>query len=348
LLPFCASGIATLTVLCSNLHKPGPLFIGESLTVFSKRQQRRIGFRVFTDQKIGQIIISSFLFSYVTSQTIDAVLADYLLRLGSLCLTADPYQALFYFFGRGRNGKSAFVNVLTDVLGDFAWQLRPSEITVNRNGDEGEKRTYWNLRGKRLVVGGEAVGQRLNYSMLKKMSGGEPLTGASMRQNAVLINPTWKIVLVTNEKPDIPADPAFKGRVHMIPFRVSFLGREDPDLPQKLKAEYPGIVYKLLRMCPDVLANRLRPPTSVLAETRELFDELDVTGQFVRECLVVGDGFVSRAEMEQAIVAWQSKNQLPDCRDKILSELRAHSSGVKSGRAGKAGTRGYDRVRLTG
>ena len=69
----------------------------------------------------------------------DGSLANYLLRLCALCLTADPYQGLFFLWGRGRNGKGVLIRTLTAILGDgrFAWPLRPSEITVSRFGDDG-------------------------------------------------------------------------------------------------------------------------------------------------------------------------------------------------------------------
>ena len=64
----------------------------------------------------------------------DGALANYLLRLCALCLTATPFQALFFLWGRGRNGKGVLIRTLTAILGEgkFAWPLRPSEITVSK------------------------------------------------------------------------------------------------------------------------------------------------------------------------------------------------------------------------
>src|SRR6266436_4088578 len=76
----------------------------------------------------------------------------YLLRLCSLCLTANPYQGLFFLWGRGRNGKGVLIRTLTAILGDgiMAWPLRPSEVTVSRFGDDVMKRAFSHLKGKRL------------------------------------------------------------------------------------------------------------------------------------------------------------------------------------------------------
>jgi putative DNA primase/helicase len=167
----------------------------------------------------------------------DSALANYLPRLLALCLTAIAYQGLFFLWGKGRNGKGVFIRLLTAILGDgnLAWPLRPSEITVSRFGDDTMKRTFDRMEGKRLVTVNESVGGNLNIAMLKIMSGGDSLTAARMRGNQRAFKPTHKVVLPTNDRPQLPADPAFRGRVHMIPFAADFRGREDNDLERVLR-----------------------------------------------------------------------------------------------------------------
>lgn len=238
----------------------------------------------------------------------DGALANYLLRLCALCLTALPFQALFFLWGRGRNGKGVLIRTLTAILGDgkFAWPLRPSEITVSKFGDEAMKRTFSNLKGKRLVTVTESVAGNLNTSMLKLMSGGDALSGARMRQDQEVFKPTHKVLLPTNDRPQLPADPAFRGRVHMIPFAANFTGREDRTLDNTLQhVELPGILYRLITLCPDVIENGLRPPATVLAETDQLFSELDVTKQFRDDCLDAGtDAETPAVDMEKAVGEW--------------------------------------------
>jgi P4 family phage/plasmid primase-like protien len=238
----------------------------------------------------------------------DGALANYLLRLCALCLTAVPYQALFFLWGRGRNGKGCLIRMLTAILGEgkFAWPLRPSEITVSKFGDEAMKRTFADLKGKRLVTVTESVAGNLNTSMLKLMSGGDALSGARMRQDQKVFKPTHKVLLPTNDRPQLPADPAFRGRVHMIPFLANFTGREDRTLDDTLqKVELPGILYRLITLCPDVIENGLRPPATVLAETDQLFTELDVTKQFRDDRLDSdAEAETPALEMERTVNEW--------------------------------------------
>jgi P4 family phage/plasmid primase-like protien len=219
----------------------------------------------------------------------------------------DPVPRVIFFWGGGRNGKGCLIRTLTAILRDgvMAWPLRPSEITVSRFGDDVMKRAFANLKGKRLVTVNESVGGNLNTSMLKLMSGGDALSAAKMRQDQTVFKPTHKVLLPTNERPNLPADPAFKGRVHMIPFLANFTGREDLNLDHVLQdVELPGILHRLITLCPDVIKNGLRPPASVLAETDQLFSELDVTKQFIDDCLDVADATTPATDMEKAVRDW--------------------------------------------
>ncbi len=43
----------------------------------------------------------------------------FLLRLCALCLTAHPFQGLFFFWGKGRNGKGVLLRLLESHSGAF-------------------------------------------------------------------------------------------------------------------------------------------------------------------------------------------------------------------------------------
>jgi P4 family phage/plasmid primase-like protien len=236
----------------------------------------------------------------------DVSLANYLLHLCALCLTGEASQNLFFLYGRGRNGKGVLIRMMTAILSRFAWSLNPSEVTVSRFGDDAMKRTFSNLKGRRLVTVNESVGGNLNLAMLKLMSGGDDLSGSRMRQDAVIFKPTHKVVLPTNDKPELKADPAFMGRTRMIPFLANFTGREDRTLDYTLQhVELPGVLYRLFTLCPDVIANGLPHCASVINETRQLFDDLDVSKQFRDDCLVIELGAETTSEaMETAISQW--------------------------------------------
>jgi len=240
----------------------------------------------------------------------DGELAAYLVRLCALCLSGMPYHGLFFLWGRGRNGKGVLLRLMMKILGEgvFAVSLRPSEVTANsREDSDSAKRTFAKFEGMRLATVQETVGSRLNLPVLKILSGGDTLSGAKMRQDDVQFAPTHKLLLPTNDKPDLPADPAFRGRVHFIPFLADYsdVSKQDKRLESDLQVEAAGVLHKLITVCPDVIQNGLRAPRSVRDATHELFEDLDVTKQFIEERIHEGPTcFVSRADMEIAIRQW--------------------------------------------
>jgi putative DNA primase/helicase len=74
---------------------------------------------------------------------------------------------MFILFGSGANGKSAFLNTIMHLLGDYAIAT-PAETFMRKNGDQ-----YTNniarLRGMRFVTSAEAEqGRRLSQPLIKK------------------------------------------------------------------------------------------------------------------------------------------------------------------------------------
>jgi phage/plasmid-associated DNA primase len=136
----------------------------------------------------------------------------------------------------------------------------------------------------------------------------------------------------------------------MIPFLANFTGREDRTLDHTLQhVELPGILHRLITLCPDVIENGLRPPASVLAETDQLFTELDITKQFRDDCLDSDPSAETPAvDVEKAVAEWlraQSAAGMVIGRDNpadtILKELK-HQPDIKYVRRRRDGKHSSD------
>jgi hypothetical protein len=86
---------------------------------------------------------------------------------------------------------------------------------------------------------------------IKAMTGGEPIVARFMRQNLFKFDPEFKLWLVANDRPRVRGtDDAFWRRVRVIPLDITIpSGERDPDLPNKLRAEWPGILAWVVRGC---------------------------------------------------------------------------------------------------
>jgi P4 family phage/plasmid primase-like protien len=237
----------------------------------------------------------------------DAPLARYLVQLCGLCLSGHPEQILAVCWGTGRNGKGVLWRLLAKILGSLAITLRPAEIQNSPNNGDASKRTFAKLFGKRLAVINEAPGKRWNYEMLKLLSGGDRLSGAGMRQDDKVQTPTHKTILLTNEQLKVPADAAWKGRLHLIPFLGDFGGAKgDRFIEDKLWAERSGILADLIKGCAEAKHGLEKPPI-VTQATDDLMAEMDLGTQFLDDCMDITkepEDFISREDVERAIQNW--------------------------------------------
>jgi putative DNA primase/helicase len=253
----------------------------------------------------------------------DRDLAEYLRRLCALCLTAHPEHAIYALYGSGRNGKGSFIRVLEGLLGSMAVLLRPRELTESKWADDANKRTLSTLEGARLVCVQEAKTDNLDFPLLKVLSGGDSVSAAAMRMDARQIKPTWKLFLTTNEQPIFPADAAFRGRVHLVPFRADFSDAPETTIDATLRSELPGILAELIALCPSVIRDGLEKPAAVKDSTDELFTELDVAGRFITDCLPRDPASVEPVrDVRAALEHWMRETETDASLEQVWRELR--------------------------
>jgi P4 family phage/plasmid primase-like protien len=248
---------------------------------------------VMPDPKMETPVFDKFMreISNENGQPPDEGWVTYMLRFCGYCLVGEYLEHVWpMWVGSGRNGKGALERVLESILGEFAVHLRWSELAEQPMGAENTlKRTAFKLMGARVAFveeSGEETGRRkIETSTVKYFTGGDVLVGAAMRQNEVHRKPTHKLVTITNHLPIISPDPAMLGRVQVVPFRASFLGREDPTVEPDMKKETPGILHKWMLGAREFLEIGLRPPQCILDATKELFSDADVVGRFISESL---------------------------------------------------------------
>lgn len=198
-------------------------------------------------------------------------------------------HALVIHIGGGRNGKGVWTNALLHALGDYGADA-PSELLMQKRGETHptEKLTLW---GRRFVSVSETEeGQSLNVALVKRLTGGDPITARGMRQDFFTFQPTHKLAMQTNHRPTIrETKDAIWERVLLVEWTVTIPREErDPQLGEKLRKEAPGILAKLVRGCMEWQKIGLSPPASVLAATQRYRKEMDRIGAFLEEHCVFG------------------------------------------------------------
>lgn len=118
------------------------------------------------------------------------------------------------------------------------------------------------------------------------------ITARFLHKEFFTFRPTWKIWLATNHKPEIRGtDDGIWSRPKLIPFTVSFEGREDRGLKDALldPQELSGILSWAVEGCREYLTDGLHYPQEVLVATANYKSESDQVGQFIAECCIRGE-----------------------------------------------------------
>ena len=216
----------------------------------------------------------------------DPDLEAYLQRVAGYCLTGHTKEhALFFLYGTGANGKSVFVNTLAGIWGDYAITAQ-SDLCMASHGER-HPTELARLRGARLVTATETTeGRRWDEAKIKMLTGGDTIAARFMRQDFFEFEPHFKLVISGNHKPALRSvDEAIRRRIHLIPFTVTIPPKErDPDLFDKLKVEWPGILAWAVRGCAEWRRQGLNPPKAVRTATDDYLAGEDAFAIWTEEC----------------------------------------------------------------
>lgn len=219
-------------------------------------------------------------------------------------------QVMFILYGNGRNGKSVFINTISDILGTYAETMNVSSIMIKSNN--GANSDIARLEGARLVISSEAnEGSRLDEGLLKQLTGGDKIVARHLYGNEFEFNPEFKLWMATNHKPLIRGtDEGIWRRIMLIPFTVQIpKDKVDKDLKYKLQREGAGILNWIVQGAMMWQAEGLNPPEIVTKASQEYKDEMDVISYFVSEKCDVDDSYeVPASEIFNVYREWANES----------------------------------------
>ena len=218
----------------------------------------------------------------------DPEMRAFLQRYFGLCLSGLLEQKLGFLYGLGANGKSVLIDLLVWLLGDYSLVIDSSMLMKQRFKDGKSPRPdLVALKGVRFAVGSElSDGQAFDEGEVKKLTGGDPITGRSPYSvEAVTFMPTHKLCLAGNHRPIITDTTHSMWRRQMlIGFdQVIHHDQQDKMLPSKLKQEGSGILNWLLSGLRDYMRDGLQVPKSVEAAVASYQTESDTLGIFIED-----------------------------------------------------------------
>lgn len=216
----------------------------------------------------------------------------FLQRAVGYSLTGDTReQVLLILHGTGSNGKTTFIETCQDLMGDYG-RRTPAQtlLDANKGGGDAIPNDLAALKGARMVFASETEdNRRLAEAKVKAITGGDRISARFMRAEWFEYRPQFKLWLATNHKPNIHGtDHAIWRRIRLVPWEVTIPDADqDKTLPDRLRAELPGILAWAVEGCIAWQRDGLGNPEAVQRATAAYREGQDVLGGFLTECCVV-------------------------------------------------------------
>lgn len=219
-------------------------------------------------------------------------------------------QIMFILFGKGRNGKSIFVEVISEILGDYSNNMQAKSLMVKKN--DNVNTDIARLSKARFVTSSEPnEGFRFDEGLIKQLTGGDKVTARFLYAEEFEYTPKFKIWVSTNHKPIIRGtDDGIWRRLVLIPFDVQIPEEKvDKDLKYKLLREAPAILNWMAEGAYMWMQEGLAMPEKLKEASKAYRNEMDVIEQFIEdECKRIDDGKEKANELYELYKKWANDN----------------------------------------
>lgn len=227
----------------------------------------------------------------------DAALEAFIQRMLGYALTGlTRDHALFFLYGLGANGKSVLIKTVIGIMDEYH-RTAPIEMLL-ASKHERHPTELAGLVGRRLVTATETEqGKRWAEAKIKTLTGGDRISARFMARDFFEFEPRFKLLVAGNHKPSLnTVDEAIRRRFHLVPFTVTIPKEErDPQLVEKLKLQWPGILQWMIEGCTKWQETGLGAPDCVTKATSEYLASQDTMRNWLDECSTKSPGAETRA-----------------------------------------------------
>lgn len=267
---------------------------------------------------------------------------DYLqMALGYSLTGHTNEECLFYLYGPTRSGKSTLSEIFMQLLPyPLASGADFNSFTQKRDADN-QNFDLAPLKPARMVFASESNEyQILNPAKIKALTGGEVVNCAFKHKDHFSYKPQYKVWMLSNEAVNgNPDDDALWGRVRVIEFPHSYLGREDKSKKARLKEPQALAGVLAWAVAGAIKWSSLGPrgliaPAQVILATKKHRDAIDYVKQWVDECCEPAEGvWTSNEEVMASYTAWCESNNASKKNIKTLShslKAKGYETGVQA------------------
>lgn len=263
-------------------------------------------------------------------------LFDYMWEhLASTLIGTSINQTFHMYIGKGRNGKSVLMDLMTKTLGDYKGDVPLSIITASRTKPGGLNPELVELKGIRYAVMQEpSPNEKINVGPMKMLTGGKDIIQcrAPYMPETVRYNPQFKLCLCTNTFMEINSlDEGTWRRIRVVEFMSLFTENPiegDLEKPYQFKVEeidekfdswkeiFISMLVNIVKRTNGAVQNCDR----VMQASNSYKGDQDFIGSFIRE-MIINDPFGKinqiqlRAEFEKWYANMYDARTMPKPKD---------------------------------
>jgi len=203
-------------------------------------------------------------------------------------------EVMFMCVGSGSNGKTKFRETILGLAGSYGVTLLPE--TLMAGDSRGASPDVMALQGVRFAGVSESdENEKLAEAKIKRLTGGDEITGRHLYGAPIKFQPSHKLWLLTNHLPTVQGDDeGIWRRLVVIPFNVEIPeGERDKDLAGKLAGEQEGILAWAVRGCVEWQRQGLDTPAIVKNHMDAYRGRQDTLTGWISELIDTGDGHSS-------------------------------------------------------
>lgn len=233
-----------------------------------------------------------------------------------------PFHKALFVVGPQASGKSTFLDVVRELLGEDAIaSIAPQELVDQRFSAYQLWNAWANIRND---IDAKTV---KNAGKFKEIVAGDRIYIENKNEEGFFIKPTAKHLYAANQLPDVTTDDdAFYRRILLVSFPHTVpRDQRDKNLLNKLKEERPGILNRAVEGLERLMEQGHFTGDMTPAETRETWESWgDSIAQFKADALEkVTDGVEAKKEVYNAYSAYCEEHGLPVLTQvKLTRELK--------------------------
>lgn len=167
---------------------------------------------------------------------------EYIMNIFAESLSGVQRRDKFHVHtGSGGNGKSVIFDLVAIVFGEYSYTPDATIYTYNLSNPNDVNPVIAGLKGPRIVVTGEQKADTpFNSAGVKKLTGGDPVTGRHLRKDPITFKPQATFHACMNDIPqmDGPVDGGVERRMEIFEYPARFLAPGDKKLLNPKKYPY--------------------------------------------------------------------------------------------------------------